>query len=550
MSTEKKQLTQEQLMVQGAAWSTAGNFISRLLGVLYIIPWYIWMGQYAIQANALFNMGYNVYAYFLLISTTGLNVAIAKQVAKYNSMGQQEHSYQLIRSTLKVMLVLGLVFSVLMYLGSPIFARLSGGDETLVPIMHSLSLAVFVFPVMSVIRGIFQGYKEIKPYALSQIAEQLVRVIWMLLTTFFIMKMGSKDYISAVTQSTFAAFIGMIASMAVLFYYFWTQGFLKAIFTKTEHAIPIDIKGLLIETLKESIPFIITGSAIQAFQLIDQWTFVNTMTLFTSYTRSQLWVLFGYFNANPAKITMVLIAVAASIGSVGIALLTENYVKKDMRAAARLIINNIEMLLMFLLPALTGAIILARPLYTVFYGSSEEQAVRLFVAVLCLTLLMALYTLFSPMLQALFENRKAIYYFAYGVFVKLVLQVPLIYLFHAYGPLLATTFGLLVPIYLMYRRLHQVTRFNRRLLHKRILLTVIETALMGLIVLLSSWLLGYVIKPTGRLTSLLYLVIIGGLGMGVYAYMTLVTRQLDKLIGSRAARYRQNWGFDTKDQGS
>lgn len=543
MSTEKKQLTQEQLMVQGAAWSTAGNFISRLLGVLYIIPWYIWMGQYAIQANALFNMGYNVYAYFLLISTTGLNVAIAKQVAKYNSMGQQEHSYQLIRSTLKVMLVLGLVFSVLMYLGSPIFARLSGGDETLVPIMHSLSLAVFVFPVMSVIRGIFQGYKEIKPYALSQIAEQLVRVIWMLLTTFFIMKMGSKDYISAVTQSTFAAFIGMIASMAVLFYYFWTQGLLKAIFTKTEHAIPIDIKGLLIETLKESIPFIITGSAIQAFQLIDQWTFVNTMTLFTNYTRSQLWVLFGYFNANPAKITMVLIAVAASIGSVGIALLTENYVKKDMRAAARLIINNIEMLLMFLLPALTGAIILARPLYTVFYGSSEEQAVRLFVAVLCLTLLMALYTLFSPMLQALFENRKAIYYFAYGVFVKLVLQVPLIYLFHAYGPLLATTFGLLVPIYLMYRRLHQVTRFNRRLLHKRILLTVIETALMGLIVLLSSWLLGYVIKPTGRLTSLLYLVIIGGLGMGVYAYMTLLTRQLDKLIGSRAARYRQKLGL-------
>ncbi|VHG92090.1 export protein for polysaccharides and teichoic acids [Streptococcus pyogenes] len=101
MSTEKKQLTQEELMVQGAAWSTAGNFISRLLGVLYIIPWYIWMGQYAIQANALFNMGYNVYAYFLLISTTGLNVAIAKQVAKYNSMGQTEHSYQLIRSTLK-----------------------------------------------------------------------------------------------------------------------------------------------------------------------------------------------------------------------------------------------------------------------------------------------------------------------------------------------------------------------------------------------------------------------------------------------------------------
>ncbi|MCD3528443.1 polysaccharide biosynthesis protein, partial [Streptococcus equi subsp. equi] len=62
-------------------------------------------------------------------------------------------------------------------------------------------------------------------------------------------------------------------------------------------------------------------------------------------------------------------------------------------------------------------------------------------------------------------------------------------------------------------------------------------------VLLANWFLGYLFKPTGRLTSLLYLVIIGGLGMGVYAYMTLLTRQLDKLIGSRAARYRQKLGL-------
>lgn len=530
-------------MVQGAAWSTAGNFISRLLGVLYIIPWYIWMGQYAIQANALFNMGYNVYAYFLLISTTGLNVAIAKQVAKYNSMGQTEHSYQLIRSTLKLMLGLGVVFSAIMYLGSPLFTSLSGGDAKLIPIMHSLSLAVLVFPVMSVIRGIFQGHNNIKPYAISQIAEQLIRVIWMLLTTFLIMKLGSGDYASAVTQSTFAAFIGMVASMGVLGYYLWKQGLLAAIFSKPDHTVSIDIKGLLLETLKESIPFIVTGSAIQAFQLIDQWSFVNTMSLFTDYSRSQLLVLFGYFNANPAKITMVLIAVAASIGGVGIALLTENYVKKDMRAAARLIINNIEMLMMFLLPALTGAIILARPLYSVFYGASEDRAIHLFVAVLFQTLLLALYTLFSPMLQALFENRKAIYYFAYGILIKLVLQVPLIYLMHAYGPLLATTIALLVPIYLMYRRLHQVTRFNRKLLQKRLLLTLIETIIMGLVVFIANWLLGYAFKPTGRLTSLLYLLIIGGLGMAVYMALTLLTHQLDKLIGSKASRLRQKLGW-------
>ena len=44
-----------------------------------------------------------------------------------------------------------------------------------------------------------------KPYALSQIAEQIIRVIWMLLATFFIMKIGTGDYVTAVVQSTFAA---------------------------------------------------------------------------------------------------------------------------------------------------------------------------------------------------------------------------------------------------------------------------------------------------------------------------------------------------------
>ena len=57
-----------------------------------------------------------------------------------------------------------------------------------------------------------------KPYAISQIAEQVIRVIWMLLDDSSVMKIGSGDYVQAVTQSTFAmAFIGMGASLLVLF---------------------------------------------------------------------------------------------------------------------------------------------------------------------------------------------------------------------------------------------------------------------------------------------------------------------------------------------
>ena len=70
---------------------------------------------------------------------------------------------------------------------------------------------------------------NLKPYAMSQIAEQVIRVIWMLLATFIIMKLGSGDYLAAVTQSTFAAFVGMVASFAVLIYSLLKKGYSKSI---------------------------------------------------------------------------------------------------------------------------------------------------------------------------------------------------------------------------------------------------------------------------------------------------------------------------------
>lgn len=532
---------QQAQMLRGTVWLTASNFISRLLGAAYIIPWYIWMGKHGAEANGLFTMGYNIYAWFLLISTAGVPVAVAKQVAKYNTKGQEEHSFAMIRGFLKFMSLLGLVFAIIMYLLSPVFANLSGGGKDLIPVMQSLSWAVLIFPSMSVIRGFFQGHNNLKPYAISQIAEQVIRVIWMLLTAYFIMKVGSGNYVEAVTQSTFAAFIGMGASLLVLVYYLWKTGFLQHIIHRPESDSQIDTKALLWDTIREAIPFIVTGSAIQLFQIIDQMTYSNVMSWFTSFTRSELLVQFSYFSANPNKITMILIAVATSIGGVGIPLLTENYVKGDFRAAGKLVQDNLTMLVAFLLPATIGAVAIAEPLYTVFYGKPDSLALGLFILAMLQTIILGLYTVLSPMIQALFQNRKAILYFGYGVLVKLILQVPFIYLFKAYGPLLSTTIGLMIPIVLMYKEIHQVTHFNRKTVFKRSLLTVILTLIMLLVVLVAGFILGLVIKPNGRVTSMIYVALIGGVGIVVYGGLGLRLRFLDRFIGSKAASLRNKF---------
>ena len=538
---DQQTTNQQKQMLLGTAWLTASNFISRFLGAIYIIPWYIWMGKHGAEANGLFTMGYNIYAWFLLISTAGVPVAVAKQVAKYNTMDQKDHSFTLIREFLKFMLLLGVVFAVIMYLLSPFFARVSGVGKELIPVMQSLSWAVLVFPAMSVIRGFFQGFNNLKPYAMSQIAEQVIRVIWMLLATFFIMKLGTKDYVAAVTQSTFAAFVGMFASMAVLVYFLWKTNLLTSILHKPANSAEINSRALLVDTIREAIPFIITGSAIQLFQIIDQMTFINTMKWFTNYSNSQLVVMFSYFSANPNKITMILIAVATSIGGVGIPLLTENYVKGDLKAAAHLVQDNLSMLLLFLLPATIGSVLVARPLYTIFYGRPDSLALGLFIFAMLQTIILGVYTVLSPMIQALFQNRKAIIYFGYGVLVKLILQIPFIYLFRAYGPLLATTIGLIVPIILMYQHIRQVTGLNQTILFKRSLLIGILTAVMALLIAIVEVVLGFVFHPSGRISSMLYLVIIGGLGIAIYGAMALRVRLLDRFIGEKAQTLRQKF---------
>lgn len=533
--------SQQQQMLRGTAWLTASNFISRLLGAIYIIPWYIWMGQHGAEANGLFTMGYNIYAWFLLISTAGVPVAVAKQVAKYNTIDKEEHSFTLIREFLKFMLLLGAIFAVIMYVLSPLFASMSGGGSELIPVMQSLAWAVLIFPSMSVIRGFFQGFNNLKPYAISQIAEQVIRVIWMLLTAFFIMRIGSGNYVEAVTQSTFAAFIGMLASMGVLVFYLWKTDMLGRIIHKPENAGEINGRALLWDTIREAIPFIITGSAIQLFQIIDQATFINVMGWVTNHSKSELLVQFAYFSANPNKITMILIAVATSIGGVGIPLLTENYVKGDFKSAARLVQDNLSMLLFFILPATLGAALVAEPLYTVFYGQPDSLALGLFIFAMLQTIILSVYTVLAPMIQALFQNRKAIIYFLYGVAVKLVLQVPLIYLFKAYGPLISTTIGLLIPIVLMYQEIRKVTGLNPKNLIKRSLLISILTTVMVLLIVIVQFLLGLFFQPSGRIASFVYLALIGAIGIAFYGGFSLKVRLMDRFIGPRAASLRRRF---------
>lgn len=535
----QQSLSAQERMARGSSWLTLGNVGSRLLGAIYVVPWFYWLGSDQYQANALFNMGYNFYALFLMISTAGIPAAFSKQTAHYNSLNEYATSCRLFKNALAVMAVFGAICSGVMYLSAPWLASISGGGSDLIPVIRSLSVAVLIIPCMSIIRGYFQGQHDMMPYAISQLAEQVARIFYMLLATFFIMKVGSGKYVEAVVQSTFAAFLGAIASILVLLYFFQKNRVrMDYLVEHSANKVKLDTKELILETIREAIPFIIIGTGITIFKLVDQVTFVRTMQGFTTYSESQLQKLFSIFSANPDKLTMVVIGLATSMASTGLPLITEATTLNRRDDLAKLISNNLQLFAFVMLPATFGMMVLAYPLNTFFYAPSHLGTQVLLVA--CIAgLFLGLYSMTSSMLQGMYENGSAIAYFVIGLLVKLLVQYPLIRVYEVYGPLFSTMIGFAVICGLNLWKLQKVSRFNAVLTFRRVVLIFLMSLGMTVLALVTRQILGIFLNTNSKMQSLVMILLVAAVGGGVYVFMALKTRLADKLLGNMADTIRR-----------
>lgn len=523
-------------IVKGSAWMTIGSMLSRLLGAVYIIPWYAWMAPNSEMANSLFGKGYNIYALFLMIATAGIPAAVAKQISKYNALNEYKLSDILFKRSLLLMGGFGILFAGVMYVAAPTLAQ---GDMDLVPTMRALSSAVLIFPCMSVIRGFFQGNQNMVPSAISQVIEQLVRVFYMLLMTFIIMKVMQGSYVEAVTQSTFAAFIGMLGSLAVLLYFYvkYTPE-RRRLIEQSNNELKISTWSLLLEMLRESIPFIIVGVINPLFKLVDQYTFEPMMHQVTTYSSVRLKEMFSLITVNPDKLTMIIISIATSLAAASLPVITSYYIRKNLKGLGELTSDNIQLFALVMFPATMGMSVLAQPIYTLFYGNSVLGSAVL-VAYTLSSLAYGFSAITSAMLQGMFQNRKLLLQLAVGFIVKLIMQYPCIYLFKIYGPIVATTIGYLVVDLMMIHTLHKISPFDKKHLAKRLLMILGMSLLMTLTTWLVSSGLGLFLNPGRRIPATIMTFISVGFGVAVYGYFVLKTRLADELIGERIGKLRK-----------
>lgn len=105
-------------LVKGTAILTIGLFLSKALGLFYVIPFYAIIGK---ENIGLYQYAYIPYNLALAVAISGAPLAISKFVSKYNAAGDFATGRKLMKSGMFVMAVSGfLSFLVLFFLAEPI----------------------------------------------------------------------------------------------------------------------------------------------------------------------------------------------------------------------------------------------------------------------------------------------------------------------------------------------------------------------------------------------------------------------------------------------
>ncbi|GCF93158.1 polysaccharide biosynthesis protein [Enterococcus florum] len=530
--------THHEKLIQGSSWLSVGSVFSRFMGLLVLIPWYAWMEERGNAANGLIQMAYTVLTLFMLLSTMGLPNAVAKQVAKYRSISEYQVAHRLFVRGIQASVGLGIVFSALLLFLAPLFAEAAGAGPALASTIRWMSPTMALFPCISVIRGYAQGNNDQPLLSFSSVVDKLLQSLYWVISAFTILKVFTGDFLTAVHQAAFASFIGLLGSLVVLLLY------LKKDREKVEVQLPISLNKveistgeLLLEALKEAIPCMLLSISVFVYPLIDQLTFIRTMAAHTNYSADQLMTLFALFRANTEPFVLLLAAVVSTIGLKKIPLLTKRAANKQFPEATRLVSNALQRSFYVLVPLGSWMILLAYPLNTFLYQANPLGS-RVLIEALLMAAALSLFIVTSVLMQSFGQMALAVYFTLAGLVLKGILQLPLIELLEIYGPHSASIIGLSLSCALSFWKIKKEARINYKLVLRRLLLISVITVLIAALTFLVKQICYLWLDPANRWQAFSICLITAAMASGMYGFLTLKIRMVDKLVGTNKA---QKW---------
>lgn len=204
----------KQTFLKGTLILIIAGFITRILGFINRIVVARLIGE---EGVGLYMMAVPTMALTITITQLGLPVAISKLVAEAEAKGDKRKIKKILVVSLATTGILSIIFTPAMIFLAPLLSEtLLTDTRTYYPLL-AISPIVPIVALSSVLRGYFQGRQNMKPAAISQVIEQVVRITLVAVFTKAFLPYGI-EYAAA--GAMLSAVVGELMSLLYMMYMF------------------------------------------------------------------------------------------------------------------------------------------------------------------------------------------------------------------------------------------------------------------------------------------------------------------------------------------
>lgn len=522
--------------MEGAFIATLGIVISKILGIIYVIPFYAIIGT---QGGALYGYAYNIYSIFLGISSAGIPLAISKLVSEYDTLGLYKSKEKVFKIARIFLTVLGIICFLVLFIFARNIATLIIGDitggnsiEDIVYVIRVISFSILVVPTLSVYRGYLQGHRFMAPTSISQVLEQFIRVTIIIVGSFLASKVFNLSLRQTVGVALFGATLGAIISTLYLMRKVRLNKYELVKQSKDEKVKTT--KEIIFQIFMYASPFIFGEITKSLYNSVDTIFVVRTLVNDLGYKVTDAEAIMGFISTWGNKLNMIIIAVGTGFMASLLPNLTISQVKNDKKDIDNKINQTIQILVLIALPMTVGLSFLSQPVWNIFYGYSyygpKVFSFSVFTAFVTIFLSMSTTTLMT-----LKEYKTLFISLTIGLVINAVLDVPLMHLLNNinipayYGATLSTILGNVTTIIIVFTFLklkygiHFKETFNR----------VVKIVISVFVMLITLSILKLVIPFTNnRLLSFITVAIYSIVGIITYYLCIKKFNLIDAILGN------------------
>ncbi|GAF15881.1 LOW QUALITY PROTEIN: membrane protein [Bacillus sp. JCM 19046] len=526
-------------LMQGTKALTLATLTSKTLGFIYIIPFLPLVGE---QGIALYQNAICLYDYVDL-GYNGCTGCLSKFVSKYHALGDYETAHRLFKSGIPLMLLTGVLAYLFMFLVLrywPIAMNraltINIHMRTVVFVIRMVGVALLIIPVMALMRGYLQGFRQMVPTSISQVVEQVVRIVFILVAAFLIMRGGSGNMPLAVGFATFGAFVGGFGGLAVLIWYYLKQR--KSILerverSKQENRSKQSLPKMYKELVSYALPLSFVGLSIPLFQNIDLYTIEGAMAAANLEEMAKPFV--AVLTGMAHKIVLIPMALATALSITLVPTITRAYTAGDTLKLQNYITQTYQVIIFITVPASIGMSILAEPIYYFLFGAEESfhlgvETLRYYAPI---TLFFAIYAVTGSILQGMNRQKNAVISLIVALILKLSLTYLFIVWFGPFGAIWTTYIGFAAGIAMNVYAIGKYAQFNYTVVYRRTILIGMFTLLMAIAVWIVSAGFDIWLPELSRVGMFIPLLINVAVGVIVYFYLAIRSHLAGKVLGDR-----------------